>query len=98
MPPPLVGAFHRADNNVHHEDHRSDQGDFRHLTRLSLAFGRPCAFRETNPGKAFRPRGFVFSKVSIMRTYDKLIATIRTRRSVSLLLRARFGRTTTPPR
>jgi hypothetical protein len=34
-----------------------------------------------------------------VRTYDKLIATIRARRSESLLLRARFGRiTTTPPR
>jgi hypothetical protein len=29
-----------------------------------------------------------------MRTYDKLIATIRARRSVNSLLRARFGRTT----
>jgi hypothetical protein len=95
MSPPLVGAFHHEDNTHHHEDHRSDQGEFRHLTRLSLAFGRPCAFRETNPGKAFRPRGFVFSTSSIMRTYDKLIATIRARRSESLLLRARFGRTTT---
>jgi len=82
----------------HHEDHRSDQGDFRHLTRLSLAFGRPCAFRETNPGKAFASRGFVFPTSSIMRTYDKLIATIRVRRSVGPLLRARFGRTTTHPR
>jgi hypothetical protein len=32
-----------------------------------------------------------------MRTYDKLIATIRARRSVGLLLRARFGRTNTHP-
>lgn len=55
------------------------------------------AFRDPDPGRPSFYRGFVFSKGHTMRTYDKLIATIRHRRSVSLSLRPCFGRTTLHP-
>jgi hypothetical protein len=40
-------------------------------------------FGSTQPRQAFAFRGFVFLEVQTMRTYDKLIATIPDRRSLS---------------
>jgi len=78
-----------AHNPVHHEDLPSDQGDFRHLTRPPIAFGRRARLPvfTKNPGRPSALRGFLFSAVSSLsstmrrRTYDKLIATIPARRT-----------------
>jgi len=74
-------------NPPHHEIHPSHRSrPHRHLTSPSIAFGRRCAFRvlKTPAGPSSGVLSFSASHFFIaMRTYDKLIATIRLRRSVA---------------
>ena len=93
--PAVAVSFEGADNHAHHEEHRSDPGELRPLNHAFARVGRRDGLPEPRPRQALCLPGFRFSKSSSMRTYDKLIATIRHRRSVSLSLRPCFGRT--PP-
>ena len=80
----IAGIARHRQNHAHYEDLPSNQGDFRHLTRLRSHSDGVRAFRsspETPAGLA--PSGVFCFPSSTMspRTYDNLIATIPARRS-----------------